>query len=326
MSSIPSSVGVVIIGRNEGPRLARCLESLADFMPQVVYVDSASTDNSLSEAKSHGAHVISLDMSQDFTAARARNTGLDAIVSLFPEIEFVQFVDGDCIVNDHWVQTAVDFLRGNPTVAVVCGRRREISPQLSIYNRMCDQEWNTPVGQAKACGGDALMRVDVIKLVGGYKNDLIAGEEPELCIRIRQAGYSIWRLEAEMTLHDAAITKFSQWWKRTMRGGYAYAEGAYLHGAAPEYHWVAESKRAWIWGGVIPIIALILFFISWKLSLIVLLTYPLQVIRLTLKNHHRGNWQAAFFLVLGKFAELAGQLKFFKKQYFNEKINLIEYK
>lgn len=129
-----------------------------------------------------------------------------------------------------------------------------------------------------------------------------------------------------MTLHDAAITKFSQWWKRTMRGGYAYAEGAYLHGAAPEYHWVIESKRAWIWGAVIPSTALILFFISWKLSLIVLLAYPFQVIRLTLKNNDRRNWQSAFFLVLGKFAELVGQLKFLKKHYLNEKINLIEYK
>ncbi|MES2579489.1 MAG: glycosyltransferase [Pseudomonadota bacterium] len=326
MNTTQSNVGVVIIGRNEGSRLVRCLESLSDFMPKVFYVDSASTDNSLIEAKNHGAHVISLDMTQAFTAARARNTGFDAIVLLFPELKFVQFVDGDCIVNSHWIQTAVDFLHSNPTVAVVCGRRREIFPQLSIYNRMCDQEWDTPIGQAKACGGDALMRVDAVKLVGGYRNSLIAGEEPELCIRIRQAGYSIWRLEAEMTLHDAAITKFSQWWKRTMRGGYAYAEGAYLHGAAPEYHWVTESKRAWIWGAVIPSIAFILFFISWKLSLMVLLTYPFQVIRLTLKNNYHRNWQSAFFLVLGKFAELVGQLKFLKKHYLNEKINLIEYK
>lgn len=319
-------VGVVIIGRNEGDRLIRCLKSLVRLLPYVVYVDSASTDGSVIAARSRGLHVVSLDMSQAFTAARARNVGFKKLIELYPHLTFVQFVDGDCIVNAKWIQTAVDFLQSNPAVAVVCGRRKEIFPQRSIYNRMCDHEWDTPIGQAKYCGGDALMRVEVVNLVDGFRNSLVAGEEPELCIRIRRAGYSIWRLDAEMTLHDAAIIKFSQWWKRTMRGGYAFAEGAYLHGAAPEYHWVAESKRAWIWGVIIPGLSVAIFFISWKLSLLILLAYPVQIVKLTLKSNPRGSWQVSFFLVLGKFAELVGQLKFFKKQYLNGEISLIEYK
>ncbi len=321
-----SKIGIVIIGRNEGSRLLKCLESLSEFMPQVIYVDSASTDNSLAEAENRGAHVISLDMTQSFTAARARNTGFNALAAYYPSLEFVQFVDGDCIVNRHWVPNAADFLYNNPTIAVVCGRRREIFPQHSIYNLICDQEWNTPVGETKACGGDALMRVDVVKQVDGYRNTLIAGEEPELCIRIRQAGYKICRIDAEMTLHDAAIFKFSQWWKRTMRAGYAFAEGAYLHGAAPEYHWVKESRRAWFWGGILPVIILVMFFLNWKMALILLLVYPLQIIKLTFKRNNPVNFYFAFFLVLGKFAEAIGQLKFFKKRYLNEKTQLIEYK
>ena len=328
MQTIQSAVGIVIIGRNEGSRLMRCLDSLSDFAPQIVYVDSASTDHSIVEAKSRGAHVISLDMSQAFTAARARNTGFDAITTLFPEIKFVQFVDGDCIVNDQWINTAVDYLDSHPKVAVVCGRRRELFPQRSIYNHMCDLEWNTPIGEAKACGGDALMRAEVIKLVGGYNNHLIAGEEPELCIRIRKADYRIWRLDAEMTLHDAAITKFSQWWKRTMRAGYAYAEGAYLHGAAPEYHWVAESKRAWIWGLLIPFSAIILLIISPVLGLLLMLIYPLQILRLTIKSKQKFKDALiqAIFLIIGKFAEALGQVKFWCNRYFGQQSKIIEYK
>ena len=328
MQTIQSAVGIVIIGRNEGSRLARCLDSLSDFAPQIVYVDSASTDHSIVEAKNRGAHVISLDMSQAFTAARARNTGFDAITTLFPEIKFVQFVDGDCIVNAQWINAAVDYLDSHPKVAVVCGRRRELFPQRSIYNHMCDLEWNTPIGEAKACGGDALMRAEVIKLVGGYNNHLIAGEEPELCIRIRKADYRIWRLDAEMTLHDAAITKFSQWWKRTMRAGYAYAEGAYLHGAAPEYHWVAESKRAWIWGLLIPFSAIILLIISPVLGLLLMLIYPLQILRLTIKSKQKFKdaFIQAIFLTAGKFAEAAGQIKFWYNKYFNQQSKIIEYK
>lgn len=324
----PDIVGVVVIGRNEGDRLIACLDSLASFIPQVVYVDSGSTDNSLIEAISRGAHAVSLDMTQAFTAARARNAGFDELIKLFPSVEFVQFVDGDCVVNPKWISTAYDFLGSNAKVAVVCGRRRELYPQKSIYNNLCDHEWNTPIGEAKACGGDALMRVKVFKFVGGYKASLIAGEEPELCIRIRQAGYIVWRIDAEMTLHDAGMTKFSQWWKRAVRAGYAFAEGSYLHGSAPEYHWLAESKRAWFWGGVIPFVILFMLIIHPLAGCILLLIYPLQIIRLTFKSKQeiKGAFIQSIFMTIGKFAESTGQIKFWFNLYFNQKSEIIEYK
>ena len=323
-----SPVGIVIIGRNEGKRLIGCLESVSEFIPQVVYVDSASTDHSITEANNRGAHVVSLDMTKPFTAARARNTGFDTIISIYPEIEFIQFVDGDCIVDRSWIITAVDFLRQNPKVAVVCGRRREINPQASIYNQMCDTEWNTPVGETKACGGDALMRADVFKSVGGYSNNLIAGEEPELCIRVRQAGYTIWRIGAEMTLHDAAMTKFKQWWKRTVRAGYAFAEGRYLYGAPPEFHWVKESKRAWIWGVIIPLMIILMLAFSPIAALILLLLYPVQIMRLTFKSDKKTSdaFIQAIFLTLGKFAEATGQIKFWFDRYLGQQSKIIEYK
>lgn len=328
MHIAPTTVGVVIIGRNEGNRLIACLDSLVSLIPQVVYVDSGSTDNSLIEAINRGAHTVSLDMTQPFTAARARNAGFDKLVKLFPSVEFVQFVDGDCVVNPKWISTAYDFLIVNAKVAVVCGRRRELYPQKSIYNDFCDHEWNTPIGEAKACGGDALMRVKAFTFVGGYKVSLIAGEEPELCIRIRQAGYAVWRIDAEMTLHDAGMTKFSQWWKRAVRAGYAFAEGAYLYGSAPEYHWVAESKRSWVWGFVIPLIVLFMLVIHPLAGCILLLIYPLQILRLTFKSKQKNKeaFLESIFMTIGKFAEAMGQIKFWCNLYFKQKSSIIEYK
>ncbi len=320
------SVGVVVIGRNEGSRLITCLNSLSEFMPQVVYVDSASTDNSVVEAKVRGAHVVSLDMTKAFTAARARNAGFDAITSLFPELKFVQFVDGDCEVISGWVHQALMFLENNPKVAVVNGVLNERFPNKSIYNFLCDAEWKLSIGEIKYCGGNALMRADVFKVMGGFLPNLIAGEEPELCVRLRQGGWKIWHLGEKMMLHDANITSFTQWWKRSMRAGYAYAEGSSMHGAYPERHWVEESKRARLWGFFLPVLIIIMCFVSLKLSLLMLLVYPLQIIRLALKNKNQKNWQKAFFLVLGKFAEMIGQFKFFKQKYLNEEISLIEYK
>lgn len=322
------AVGIVIIGRNEGQRLINCLDSLRSYMPQVVYVDSASTDDSITNASNEGAHVLALDMVTPFTAARARNAGFARLLALCPHVEWVQFIDGDCVMDENWVNKALSFLQSKPQVAVACGSRKELFPNKSIYNKLCDLEWNTPIGEAKACGGDALMRVDVFSLVGGFRANLIAGEEPELCVRIRQAGYKIWRLDAEMTYHDAAILRFSQWWKRTMRGGYAFAEGAKLHGAAPELHWVAETQRVWLWGGIIPLIVVIVFLFKPVWGLLMLVVYPLQILKLMLKSQHpfKLALAQAFFLVIGKFAELIGQFKFLMQRYRNKQGQLIEYK
>ncbi|BBT38412.1 glycosyltransferase family 2 protein [Pseudomonas putida] len=323
-----TGIGVVVIGRNEGSRLERCLASLAGAADQVVYVDSGSTDGSVQMAQARGIEVLALDMTQPFTAARARNEGFACLHRLMPSVRYVQFVDGDCEVVAGWLPAAQAFLDQHPEVAVVCGRRRERYPTRSIYNQLCDLEWDTPVGQAKACGGDALMRADAFVQVNGYRADLIAGEEPELCVRLRAQGWKVWRLDAEMTLHDAAITRFSQWWRRSLRGGYAFAEGAFLHGAAPERHWLRESRRAWVWGLGIPLATLLACTLFGWGGLLLLLVYPLQVLRLMRRG--RGSLQQnglqAGFLVLGKFPEMCGQVKFLLKRFGVGKSVLIEYK
>lgn len=321
-------MGVVVIGRNEGLRLERCLASLVGAAEQVVYVDSGSTDDSVQMAKALGVEVVELDMSIPFTAARARNEGFARLQRLLPAMRYVQFVDGDCEVVEGWLSQAQAFLDARPDVAVVCGRRRERFPQRSIYNLLCDLEWDTPIGEAKACGGDALMRADAFATASGFRADLIAGEEPELCVRLRANGWKVWRLAEEMTLHDAAMTRFGQWWRRTLRGGHAFAEGAFLHGAAPERHWLRESRRAWFWGLGVPLATVIaMFMLGWS-GLLLLLVYPLQVVRLARRGARstRENWLLALFLVLGKFPEMLGQARFLLNRFGTGKSALIEYK
>jgi GT2 family glycosyltransferase len=323
-----TGIGVVVIGRNEGLRLERCLRSLAHGADQVVYVDSGSSDGSVAMAQALGVHVLALDMARPFTAARARNEGFACLQRLLPSMRYVQFVDGDCEVDPGWLASAQAFLQAHPEVAVVCGRRRERFPQRSIYNWLCDLEWDTPIGEAKACGGDALMRVDAFTQVGGFRPDLIAGEEPELCVRLRAKGWKIWRLAAEMTLHDAAMTHFSQWWRRSLRAGHAYAEGAFLHGRAPEHHWLRESRRAWLWGLGIPLATVLAGGLMGGWALLLLLIYPLQAARLARRGgkSRRENWLQAVFLVLGKFPEMLGQVKFLLNRFAAGKAALIEYK
>lgn len=326
-----SRIGLVVIGRNEGQRLHQCLLSVIGKIALVVYVDSGSVDGSVELARSLGVNVVELDLSTPFTAARARNTGLAHLLEAEAQIKFVQFVDGDCEVVEGWLDRAHHELDTQPHVAVVCGRRRERFPDLSIYNRLCDLEWDTPVGDAKACGGDAMMRVLALQQTNGFNPTLIAGEEPELCVRLRQQGWKIWRLEAEMTLHDAQMTSFSQWWQRTVRAGHAYAEGAWLHGREPERHWVREILSIWFWGFLLPLLAFGMAWSTHGFSLLLWVGYPVLVSRsfINLRRQNICRQHAALyacFCVLGKFAQVGGALGFLRSQLLGTKSTLIEYK
>jgi GT2 family glycosyltransferase len=327
-ASLLPDVAVIAIGRNEGERLRRCLESVAGRVAVVVYVDSGSTDASVSMSRALGAEIVCLDMSTPFTAARARNAGAQRALQLHPTLAWLQFVDGDCEVEPGWLATAHDYLCAHPGVAAAFGRRRERYPEHSVFNRLCDMEWNVPPGEVRSCGGDVMMRCDAWQRAGGYRDDLIAGEEPELCIRLRGAGWKIHCLDAPMTLHDAAITRWGQWWRRTMRTGYAFAEGSHQFGAPPELHWVRESRRSRLWGLAIPslILVLVLGVSPWFLLLLVL--YPLQMLRVYLRGRDKSRAHAlrAVFTTLGYFPEAVGHLRYWRNRLLARRSALIEYK
>ncbi|MCR9258151.1 MAG: glycosyltransferase family 2 protein [Pseudomonadaceae bacterium] len=321
-------VAVVAIGRNEGERLRACLASVVQKVALTVYVDSGSTDNSKTIAENLGAVTVDLDTSIPFTAARARNAGFKAALEHLPDLEWIQFVDGDCEVQPDWLSTARDHLRTHDGHAIVFGRRRERFPERSVYNEMCDIEWDVQPGIAKYCGGDIMARVSVVKEIGGYRESLIAGEEPEMCVRIRAAGWKIEALPAEMTLHDANMTHFTQWWRRVMRSGWAYAAGAHLHGAPPEKHWVKQSRQAWLWVGLPFAVLLIGLPVFGIIAFLVLLVYPLQWLRLylTLPGSFRQRAISSSAFTLGRFPEFFGQLKYWYDYLLNNQARLIEYK
>ena len=161
---------------------------------------SGSIDGSAQWARSQGVEVVELDMSLPFTAARARNAGFKRLWETAPDLPYVQFIDGDCELVESWPEHALLFLDLHADVCAVCGWRRERHPDQSIYNWLCDSEWNGPLGQVRMFGGDVMIRATALEMVGGYRDDLIAGEDPELCVRLRAAGWHLWRLDTNMTL------------------------------------------------------------------------------------------------------------------------------
>lgn len=323
-----SGVGVVVIGRNEGERLHKCLVSIGVQVNNIVYVDSGSTDNSISLAQSMAIDVVALDMHIPFTAARARNAGFDRLIKFNSQLRYVQFVDGDCELRPNWIKIALEFLEHNSDICVVAGRLRERFPNATVYNMLCDIEWAAPSGETRMCGGVAMMRVQSFMRVKGFNSGLICGEEPELCSRLRAGGERIWRLEDEMGWHDANMTRFGQWWLRTVRSGFSDAQAIVVDGAPPARRGLLASQRAWFWGFIVPLISILLGYFWQTPALFLLLAYPLQIARLALRGKRtaRVNWLHAFFLVVGKFPEVQGQIKYWR-QYFNgQHEHIIEHK
>lgn len=322
----PSAIAAIAIGRNEGQRLVDCLEGLkAGGIDRIVYVDSGSTDGSAQRALERGIEVVSLDMSIPFTAARARNAGLQALAASPPD--FVQLIDGDSLLVPGWIAKATRHLERNERLAMICGLCRERHPETSIYNRHCDREWQGPIGTDATCGGNSFARYAPLLSVGGFDPTLIAGEEPDLCLRLRREGWQIERLDADMVLHDAAITRFSQFWRRSRRAGHAYAEGQWRHRHGSEGHFRRETRRALFWGAMLPLAILGLVLVDPLPAALLALAYPAQFLRLAAREgFSRPAIEAALLLTLAKFAEAQGAISYHWSRLRRRRMPLIEYK
>jgi glycosyltransferase involved in cell wall biosynthesis len=327
----------VVIGRNEGERLARCLASVRSI-PSRVYVDSQSTDDSTALARSEGVTVVELTTPPNFTAARARNAGIARLLADDPDLEFVQMVDGDCEVQPGWIEAALLSLRAEPDLALVFGRRRERFPDRSIYNALCDDEWNAPIGESPGCGGDALFRVKALRQVDFYNAAMIAGEDTEMSMRLRKRGWRLRRIDAEMTLHDAAIVRFSQWWNRTRRSGHGYGEMAHLHPDARDPNWPRTVRSILAWGagmtGLLAITVALALFSSplwWLAALLVFLPWPLRMIQLARRQRRRGlaprvARASGILLMVGKVPQFQGLISYYRNRWSGRASRLIEYK
>lgn len=331
--TIADSVGIVVIGRNEGEYLNSSLQSALSITSNIVYVDSGSTDNSLEIASKLGVLVFELDISIPFTAARAYNAGVESLLKLSADIEFVQFLDGDAQLAPGWVEAAYQTICQDSRVSVVCGRRRERYPNRSVYNLLADMEWDTPIGEVDECGPEAMMRVSHFMVINGFNESLIAGEEPEICFRLRQIGGKVLRIDADASQHDMNMFTLQQWWRRSRRGGYAFAEEAWIHRKSPGAYRVRQSLRIWFWVLFLPLTVIILLPFSQGMSLLLLpLGYGLGVFKTFRWAQREKQYTTrkglifSCFCLLIKFPEWHGQVEFILLKMLNRRREIIEYK
>lgn len=334
-SAVPpqlAHIGLVVIGRNEGERLARCLRSVPQGVGAVVYVDSGSTDDSVALARSLSVEVVELDMSVPFTAARGRNAGFARLQELERGVEAVQFVDGDCALAEGWLVAALSALDARPDVVAVWGRRREMAREATPFNRLCDLEWGQDApGETEAFGGDVMVRMAAVVAVGGYDARMIAGEDPDFAVRLRRNGGRLLRIDADMTWHDADMHTIGQWWRRAYRCGYAYGQVSAKHAEDGGDFWRSEKRRALTWGLAVPIAIPALAAPTLGASTLLLGAYPLRAARLALRCRKQGwgSGDAALWAtncIGASFPEALGVARYYWDRVRGRGGRIIEYK
>jgi glycosyltransferase involved in cell wall biosynthesis len=327
------ALSIVVIGRNEGQRLARCLESIRAIRGfaklQLIYADSASTDGSPEVAAQFGAEVIVVHRERP-TAAIGRNAGWRRATQ-----ECVLFLDGDTILNPDFPRAAYSAMAADEKVCAVWGHRREVHPDKSIYNRVLDLDWVYAPGIVEACGGDVLMRRSALIKAGGYDEQLIAGEEPELCRRLRAKGHFILHIDHPMTLHDLHITRWSQYWKHARRAGYAYAEISDRFQSSADPLWRAAARRSLALGCFWSLSLAAAFVASLCFSYIFFIIWACFFALLSARSAWKARWKErslATLLLYGMHSHVQqlpisiGQMQYFFDKRGGKRRDLIEYK
>jgi len=321
-------VGVVIIGRNEAVRLQSTLQALLMIGVPLIYVDSQSKDNSVELAQNLGIEVLTLSEEKPVNASRARNEGARALISKFPQLSYIQFLDGDTILNAEWLDAAFIHMESNPSVGFVCGQLREKDRDENIYRRLCDMEWRwEATKEAEPCrlGGMGVMRLSAYDASGGYDESLIAGADPELYARLANANWVLHVLKEAMGIHDSGMQSFQQWWIRNLKSGFGFANGQ-TTGA-----WGRERRSATLWGGIIPLSLIMMTIVVNSWALLLLLVYPLNVYRIWLspaKKEFSQNdrWLYASACMASKVSQFMGIVKYYWRNYRKQTASVIQYK
>ena len=302
----------VVIGYNEGKHIRACLESvhainLPDMTYELIYVDGGSRDNSMDEArKVDKVRIYGGDRQR--RAAENRNLGAKQALG-----RYIQFIDGDMLMDREWPARAMAFLEQHPEVTAVAGMLEEANT--SFVFRVLQIDWNPVEGEVDACGGAAMYRREIFEKAGGFPEDVGYGEEPLLCWRIRnECGGKIWYLDARMAKHDLGFNGLRDYWKRCNNNGRAYIEIASRCWNSTDPLWKPNVIRNFTWAGVYLAVVLVLVLSPWWLAIGLIGLIGLILLRLTWKTWRRGHPLSiaagyAFHCYAAKIPLAWGQLK-----------------
>lgn len=212
-------VSIVVIGRNEEAvlldalRSARVALEVSATRGEVIFVDSCSEDRSVALASEEpGVRVVRI-AGGSVCAARARNVG-----ACMASFDWVQFLDADMTLEPGWLDLTLP-IREEGRHVVVHGRITEENRHPSVWNTAMGMDWEASRRRHGLPGGAALWNRQCFIDLGGFRESLRVGEDPELALRARAEGHRIACLEDAMVRHDLGLEGPGDYLRRSMAIG-----------------------------------------------------------------------------------------------------------
>jgi len=236
-----NELAVIMISRNQSWNIGRLINSVIQetggfSKKEILLVDSASTDDTIRFAIEYPIKIIRLHPDQRLTAAAGRYVGLKNT-----ESEYVLFLDGDMEIFPGWLNRALEVIHQDPKIAAITGERIDLPRQTAMKDPPVPPIIADDYGiVVRKCGGAALYRRNLLNKVGSFNPYLYSDEEPELCLRLRLAGYKIIKLQHPISYHFteppvSVKTKFARWKRNLYLGA----------GQNLRYHW--GEKIFWLY-------------------------------------------------------------------------------
>lgn len=221
--------------------LSRAVAVAAPFDGEILLADSGSTDRTLEIARRFPVRIV------QFENLGERSCGAGAQLAFQQASgKYFYMLDGDMVLEPHFIARAIAYLEENPHIAGVGGIVNEQNAaneefQIRRNSVKLSTNWLPGIVDRLDCGG--LYRTDAIRDVGYFADrNLHAFEEFELAARLRSRGWSLARIPHLAVDHYGHMTGGYRLLGRRMRSGYSGAPGEVLRGALFKPHMLYVLK------------------------------------------------------------------------------------
>lgn len=226
-------VSVLIVNYNTGNYAEACIKSLLNqsyIKLEIIVVDNASTDDSIKVlSASFGKKITLIESNENLGFGRANNLAAGKAVG-----EFLLLLNPDTVITDpHALKTMVDTLRNSPKVGMLGPaieeprKNKQVLPRYrypsSSHLKYTNKFKQLPGSIAWLLGACLLIKRSVFNQINGFDPDyFLYGEDADIGLRIRLAGYEIAYCEAVKITHVAGASEFGantlDKWLRKKRG------------------------------------------------------------------------------------------------------------
>ncbi len=198
---------------------------------EAIFVDDGSEDKTLSIIEEL---VSNIDIySKVFHTSwkglgHARN-----LVAENAEGEFILWVDGDMVLESDFVTKQIEFMKRHPEIGIAKGKQAletagNLLGTLETYARAAGRniDYESKKAQLKSLGtGGSIYRTDALRQAGGFDENLKGyGEDFDLEIRVRKAGYSLSVVNTKFVDYERRGLTWKGLWNRYwLRGYYTYS-------------------------------------------------------------------------------------------------------